>query len=197
MKKINLIIIILAVTLSVKVKALSATSTIECSAVKANVNDNITCNMKTTISSGIMYAISADIEINEGTEILNTKCDANWQGGITNSKIGVYTASAIQNKTIDICEITIKSKDNTNKENIGFALENVKYTDENYNTVNDNSTLKVNIPINNSNDNDDTNKVISNPETGAFLPVFVILLSITLALAAYNYTVKKNKFYKI
>lgn len=201
MRKINLLIIALIMTLGVKVNALSATSTIECDAKKISVSDNLTCTMKTKIASGTLYATSADIKVNSNTEIVSTKCDTSWQGGVTNNKIGVYTANAIQNKTIDICTITIKSKGTTNKENIGFTLENVKYTDESYNTVNDTNTLKVDVPVtattSNKTEGEGKDNAIKNPETGAFLPMFIIIIVGSLAFVTYNFTAKKNKFYKI
>lgn len=201
MKKINLLIITLIMTLGVKVNALSAISTIECDAKKISVSDNLTCTMKTKIASGTLYATSADIKVNTNTEIVSTKCDTFWQGGVTNNKIGVYTANAIQNKTVDICTITIKSKDTINKENVGFTLENVKYTDESYNTVNDTNTLKVDVPItaatSDKTESEGKDNTIKNPETGAFLPMFIIILAGAFAFATYNFTAKKNKFYKI
>ena len=176
MRKNFLLILVFLISASfLKVSALEDYKTsITCAKAYYKVNEEISCDVSINTSKNI-YGFSADIS-SEGATIKLNECASIWQGGLTGSKIGVYNSSPLTGN-LGVCNLTIL-KNSDDNEDIKISLKNVKYTDNNFQTVND--TEEPSISISKIQDDtkkeEDTKKPIKNPETGKFVPIILLIV---------------------
>lgn len=203
MKKNFLLILGFLISVSfLKVSALEDYKTsITCAKAYYKVNEEISCDVGINTSKNI-YGFSADIA-SDGATIKLNECASIWQGGLTGSKIGVYNSSPLTGN-LGVCNLTItKSSDDT--KDIKITLKNVKYTDDNFQTVND--TEEPSIIINKIQDDskkeedtkkeENTKEPIKNPETGKFIPIIFLVVFLVGAVIAIKILKKREIFYDI
>lgn len=194
-KKSLLIFTFLLSILAIKVSAMENYKTnITCKSDFYKVNEEMSCDVGINTDKNI-YGFSADIVLT-GATIKEIQCASIWQGGITSNKIGLYNSSPLTGN-IGVCNlIIIKSGDDN--EDIKITLKNVKYTDDNFQTVND--TEEPSIGIKKEEDvtkKEDTKEPIKNPETGKFVPIILLVAFLVGAIITIKILKKREIFYDV
>lgn len=182
--------------LAIKVSAMENYKTsVTCASDHYKVNEEMTCDVGINTSENI-YGFSADIVL-EGATIKASECASIWQGGLTGNKIGVYNSSPLTGN-LRVCNLTILKSSDDN-EDIKISLKNVKYTDNNFQTVND--TEEPGISISKIQDDtkkeEDTKEPIKNPETGKFVPIILLIVFLVGAIIVIKILKKREIFYDI
>ena len=141
MKRVFKLIIFVICLIPIKVNALTGNVEISCNPNSAKENDIITCNIIANAVDGEVTGFSADIVLSSGLEVDSFIPDSTWQGDGSANKIGLYTA---ENKKdgFNIGILKIKVKPNVVDSNETISLNNVIYSDSNFNKVNISSVNK-------------------------------------------------------
>ena len=141
MKRVFKLIIFVICLIPIKVNALTGNIEISCNPNSAKENDIITCNIIANAVDGEVTGFSADIVLSSGLEVDSFIPDSTWQGDGSANKIGLYTA---ENKKdgFNIGILKIKVKPNVVDSNETISLNNVIYSDSNFNKVNISSVNK-------------------------------------------------------
>ena len=141
MKRVFKLIIFVICLIPIKVNALTGNVEISCNPNNAKENDIITCNIIANAVDGEVTGFSADIVLSSGLEVDSFIPDSTWQGDGSANKIGLYTA---ENKKdgFNIGILKIKVKPNVVDSNETISLNNVIYSDSNFNKVNISSVNK-------------------------------------------------------
>lgn len=135
MKKVFKLVIFIFCLIPIRAHALSGNVFVDCFPTNANANDIITCNITANAIDGEVTGFSADIVVSSGLEVDSFVPDSSWQGDGSSNKIGLYTA---ENKkdNFNIGILKIKVKPNVVNSNETIALNNVIYSDSEFNKIN-------------------------------------------------------------
>lgn len=145
MKMVFKLIIFIICLIPIKTFALTGNVEISCNPVNAKENDVITCSIIANAIDGEVTGFSADIVLSSGLEVDSFTPDSTWQGDGSANKIGLYTAENKKgNFNIGILKIRVKQNIVDSSETI--SLNNIIYSDSEFNKVNI-SNISKNIRI--------------------------------------------------
>lgn len=135
MKRVFKLIIFVICLIPIKTFALTGNVEISCNPVNAKENDVITCSIIANAIDGEVTGFSADIVLSSGLEVDSFTTDSSWQGDGSANKIGLYTA---ENKTdkFNIGVLKIRVKQNIADSSETISLNNIIYSDSEFNKVN-------------------------------------------------------------
>ena len=135
MKRVFKLIIFVICLIPIKTFALTGNVEISCNPVNAKENDVITCSIIANAIDGEVTGFSADIVLSSGLEVDGFTPDSSWQGDGSVNKIGLYTA---ENKTdkFNIGVLKIRVKQNIADSSETISLNNIIYSDSEFNKVN-------------------------------------------------------------
>lgn len=141
MKRVFKLIIFVICLIPIKTFALTGNVEISCNPVNVKENDVITCNIIANAIDGEVTGFSADIVLSSGLEVDSFTPDSSWQGDGSANKIGLYTA---ENKKdgFNIGILKIKVKPDVVDSNETISLNNIIYSDSEFNKVNISSVSK-------------------------------------------------------
>lgn len=135
MKMVFKLIIFIICLIPIKTFALTGNVEISCNPVNAKENDVITCSIIANAIDGEVTGFSADIVLSSGLEVDSFTTDSTWQGDGSANKIGLYTAENKKgNFNIGILKIRVKQNIVDSSETI--SLNNIIYSDSEFNKVN-------------------------------------------------------------
>lgn len=160
MKKLKYLTIIPFLLLTSKVNALSATPLFSCEKDTIQEEGNLVCNVSVDVTDGTLMSFGTTLELSNNIVLKTNLIDSNkWQGGVTGNKIGVYSLNGFTSH-VSIGTIVFNLTD-ASADKATITLTDIKFSDDNFQTINYNGTVKKEVTIvkenNNNNNNEENN----------------------------------------
>jgi len=146
MKKIKYLILATILLIPINVKAATGSLQVNCTPTTVNPGGTVACTVKGTSEEDV-GSLKMMVQLGDGLSIVNFTKNADWEGGLNDSRISLYNENQVKN-TFDIGILNLKVNDSAAVGQVSIGFNDILFSNDEDPDVNiEVANKEVNITI--------------------------------------------------